>query len=234
MTDEENRQISFSLDADQQLHNGFLYGNIQCTCCLVTDQNLRLQCQCTCNPDSLTLPPTHICRIAFGKFLRQIDETEQFCCLVPCTPLEESEVAQRFTDDVLDLHLWIKRCRRILKHHLDIAPHITRFFPTKSRDFLVLKKDLPFRWCMKLHQCAHQRTLSAAALTNNAENISPIDGERHVIACRKYLTALQREALRDVIDAQDNLTLRCCHNALLQSVVRHAGVPWYTPAVRAR
>ena len=234
MADKENRQIPLALDADKQLHNCFLYGNIECTRCLIADQNLRLERKRTRDPYALTLSAAHVCGVAFSELLGQINETQQFCSLVPRTSFEKAKVSKRFADDVLDLHLRIERGRRVLEHHLDVAPHIACILALESSDLLVFKEDLPLRRRMQLHQCAHQCTLSAAALTDDAENISPIDGESHVIACREHLSALQRKVLRQVLDAQNCLMRRCCHNAPLQSAALHAEVLLCNPSVGAQ
>ena len=151
-----------------------------------------------------------------------------------CAPFEESKVPQRFTDDVLDLHLRIEGGCRILKDHLDIAPHIAGILALQPRNLLVSEEDLSFGWCMKLHQRAHKRTFSTAAFTDNTEDFSTIYGKCHIVTCRKNFAALKGEAFGDMLDAQDDLTLRLHHNAFLQSVVRRAGVPWCSPSARVQ
>ena len=121
-----------------------------------------------------------------------------------------------------------------MEYHLDIAPHIARGLTFQPRDLLILKENLSLGRRMQLHERTHKRTLAAATLTDNTENLSTIHGKCHIVTRCKDLAALQRKALRYMLDAKNFLTLRLRHNAPLQSAVRHAGVPLCKASARVQ
>ena len=227
VTDEEDREIPLLLNTDEQFDDFLLHGDVECTRRLIADENRRLERKGAGDADALTLTAAHVRGIAIRKVLGQIDETQQLRRLIARTALEETKVPQRLANDVLDLHLRVERRIGILKHHLDVATHIARLFPLQPRNLLPAEENLSFRRGVQLHQCTHERTLSAATLSDDAEQLPFVDGERHIVAGGQNLSARNGESLRNVFDAQDFLTLRL-HSFPLLSAVRRAGAPWYS------
>ena len=121
-----------------------------------------------------------------------------------------------------------------MEDHLDIFAHIACILPFQTGNFPILKEDLSLRRLMQLHERTHQRTLATATFSDNAENLPAIYRKCHIVTCRKHLAVLKGEAFGDMLDAQNNLTLRYCHNAPLRSAVQHAEVFWYSPSVHVR
>ena len=171
VTDKQNRIVCFILMLLQECHDFLLNRHIQSTGGLITDQNLRMQCNGSCNGNSLQLAPGQLMGIFVKIFLTEINTFQGiirhlsgffFTLLFEMDPGLHQKSA--------DLHSRTEYIGRILKNHLDISAVLTEFFPPQCNipailhpaNRLIFIIDHPI--CHRFKQRYHpgQRTFTAA------------------------------------------------------------------------
>ena len=75
--DEHHRQTELLAHLRKQLEHLFLHRHVERRNWLVRDQQFRLQRQCACNADALTLPAREFMRKAVERLFLQAHELEQ-------------------------------------------------------------------------------------------------------------------------------------------------------------
>ena len=98
----------------QKLHDLFLHGDIQCRRRLITDQNLRLDRQCSCNRCTLALTAAYLMRISFCKLFRKTALLQQLPYPLLCFFPGNSGISETFPDPFPQRPARVERADRIL------------------------------------------------------------------------------------------------------------------------
>ena len=194
MTDKTNGNIFFFLKLYDQFYDRLLYGYIQCRSCLIQDQNLRFQSQCTGNCHTLALPTGHVMRITVCKISRKLHHLQKTTagCILLILP-DPVKIQKGFAYNIPDLHLRVKRRSRILEYHLNILSILTQFLSLQFGNILATIKNLSLRRSIQRHQETHKCGFSAARFSYQTQGLSfikfqidiIIGYQRPSIRCRK-------------------------------------------------
>ena len=123
--DEDIGELEASLKVAQQLEDIGLRHDIQRGKRLVEHDDLRVQDQCPCNGDPLTLPARKLGGASSGEIGRQPDLLERFGRA--CLPARRRAYAvghQRARDNLADRRARVERGIGILVDQLDVAPEL--------------------------------------------------------------------------------------------------------------
>ena len=211
-----NKQIGnahFLLDMLQQIDNLCLYGNIQCTDGLITDDELRIQGKCSGNSNTLTLSAGKFMRVTADVIRLQPDDIQQLTN--PLLPfflrVENMMNIHWLTDNFSYRHTGIQTCIGILKNHLYIPAEFRKMAAFDFRNILSMVIHRSACGLIKLDDCTTGGTFSTAAFSNKSKGFSRIDfkadtvhGLYHLLFCEQ--TALDREMHLQVFHLQYCIT----------------------------
>ena len=141
MPDEQVGKTVLLLQILQKIQNLALHRHIECGHRLITYNQLRLQCDGSCNSDSLPLASGKLMRITILEFHRNANRLHQlqhpfrslFLILADMIRL------QRLSDDIANRHSRIQAGIGILENHLQLRSKRPEGLLIHGGDFLIVK-----------------------------------------------------------------------------------------------
>ena len=203
MRDEDVREIAVALQADEQVEDGGLNGNVERRRRLVAYDEVRFARKRTRDADALLETARQLARQRIQQpgvetnRLRQLDDAAR-----PPLAAHAGQLGQGSTQDLAHALSSVKRCVRILKHDLDGTDLVQAALPDPGRQLLPLEVDLaPGVGHAEPDHAAGERRLAAARLADQPEHLAGRDLE--VDACQGLeRVALLRHRPTEVLDRQ--------------------------------
>ena len=187
MTNKNKRQPILLFQVFQKLHDLFLYGYIQSTGCLITDQNFWFYCQGSCDRSPLALSATYLIRISFCIFLLKTTLLKQFCYSLLHISLFHSTVSKALTDSVTQCPSGIKRTHRILKNHLYISIYLFQLTLFQSCNIFSFKFQCTLCDVSQPGDQLCYGTFPAAGFSYDSQRFSSFQCKAYIIYCFKRI-----------------------------------------------
>ena len=181
--DEHIGQALFILQIHQQVEDLCLNGDIKGGYGLVTDDELRINCQCTGQPYSLPPPAVQLMGIGVHIAVGQATYLHEFAHLVPNPLLAFDGAADpdRFGDDAADGQTGIQRGERVLKDHLHIKADLLHLGPGIGEDVFPVIEHLSAGCLQQAQDGPAEGGFAAAGLSHHAQGLSRVDPEADVV-----------------------------------------------------
>ena len=228
MADKADGNVLFPLQTGDKFNHRFLYGNVQRTGGFVHNDELRFQGNGTGDGHALPLTAGHVMGEPVRKIAGKLYQFQQFPRLrIYLRRADSVKIQQRFADDLLDLHLGIKRCGGILEHHLDMLTVLVQLLSLHLRDILPVEEDFAFCGAVKPYQKTHEGTLAAAGFTDQAQGLPFIEFQIDIIAGGKQAAVVSRKTAGHMTRVNQQIFF-IKHSAYLLTSVPHPTAAWYT------
>ena len=178
MGDDHHRDPQLFVDPADQLQDGVCCGRIQRAGGLIAKQHLGIGRQGSGNGHALLLSAGQLCRICVG-FLPQAYDVQQFQGSFFGFRFIHTGKLQRKTHifQAVSLHQQVEP----LEDHGDALPHGSELRLRQGRQVTAVDLHTAFAGSFQHIDAAHQRALSGAAHTDDAEDISVRDGEGDIL-----------------------------------------------------
>ena len=147
MGDEQISQSHLLLQLLEHIYHLRLNGYIQCGDRLIADDELRIDCQCSRDADTLTLSAGELVRVTVCMLGVQSDSLQHGDDHIMTFLLVGSQLMNidGFPYDISYGHSGIQTCIRILEYHLHlltVRQHIYLYFIFNVQDHIAVKCDL--------------------------------------------------------------------------------------------
>ena len=96
---------------------------------------------------------------------------------ISCEPVNE----ERLREGSFDLQARIKRCVRVLKDHLDVAPEGAELHPGHPYDVATLEQCLPVRCGLQMRQGSSHSGFAAATFADQTQHLPRVDVKTYVV-----------------------------------------------------
>ena len=190
MTDKSNGNIFFFLEFHDQFNNRLLYRHIQCRSCLIQNQNLRFQSQCTGNGYTLTMTTGHVMGITVCKLSRKLHHLQKPAAgCIHLALLDTVKVQKRLAYDITDLHFRVERRGRVLEHHLNMLTVLTQLLTFQFCNIFSTIQDLSLGRSIQRHQETHECRFTTAGFTYQSQCLSFIEFQVNIIVGNQSTSA---------------------------------------------
>ena len=229
MSDEQEGEIELVLQLLEQIHDLRLNRDVQCRHGLVADEELRIQGQGPCEPDSLALPTRELVGIAVGGIARKPDHAEQLLhALSDPASLRDIVGAQRLPHDAPDRMPRVQRRVRILEDHLHPSANGPELGVGHGRDVDPVEHDSSRRRLVEPQDRPTERRLATPGLPHEPERLAPLDRQRDTVdrldvadVAIEQDPALERKPHADVVQLDEGPAARLRHADALSRVCCH-------------
>jgi hypothetical protein len=212
--DEDIGQRELVLQVVEQVHDLRLNRDVECRDGLVGHDQPGVERERARHADALALTARELVRIAIVVLGREADDVHQllhaFLRFRPRLPVDHERVG----DDRAHPLARVERCRRVLEHHLQLAPQRPQSPAAEPRDVAALEDDLPRGQLVQAHEAAAERRLAAAGLADETERLTRVDLEADAVdglhardLAADDPAALDREVLRDLARLEQDLAV---------------------------
>lgn len=178
MADEQIRDAELLLQIDQQVQDLRLHRDVERRNRLVEHQQFGIERQRARDADALALAAGELMRMAAGCVGRQADLGQEIGnAVAPLGAASDPMDVERLGDQRPDGPAWIKRCQRILKHHLNIAAMRAQLVPGQPAEIDAAEPHAAALGLDQARDRAPQGGLAAAGLTDQAQRLAGPDRE---------------------------------------------------------
>src|SRR5579859_1015742 len=180
--DEQIREVELPLQLFEQVDDLRLDRDVEGRDGLVAHDEARLHRERAGDADALPLAARELVRVPIGEVRIESNDAQQLLDALLLFPAPRQIVnLQWLADDAADRHARVQARVRVLEDHLHLAAHLAQLAAAQRGQVFAEEIHGAARRLVELQDRPAGRALTAPGLTDQAEGLAPLHGERDVV-----------------------------------------------------